>query len=234
MYNEKGGSMFERFELLIGNKMEILKNKTIMIIGLGGVGGHAFESLVRSDIKNIIVIDNDVVDITNLNRQALAYRTTIGKYKVEIAEELAHNINPNCHVKKHCLFLNRENIDNIFQNKKIDFVIDAIDTVETKKIIIKKCLKENIPFISVMGTGNKMHPELLEIADIRKTEYDPIAKVIRKMIKEDKINKKIPVIFSKEKPVIKGKVGSNAFVPCSAGLLAASFVINKLLEETHE
>lgn len=225
--------MFERFELLIGNKIKALKNKTVMIIGLGGVGGHSFESLVRSGIENIIVIDSDVIDITNLNRQALAYRTTIGKYKVEIAEELALNINPNCHVKKHRLFLNRENIDDIFQNK-IDFVIDAIDTIETKKIIIKKCLKENIPFISVMGTGNKMHPELLEIADIRKTEYDPIAKVIRKMIKKEKINKKIPVIFSREKPIIKGKVGSNAFVPGSAGLLAASFVINKLLEETYE
>lgn len=225
--------MFERLELLIGNKINILKNKTVMVIGLGGVGGHAFEALVRSGIQNIIVIDSDEIDITNLNRQDLAYLNTVGKPKVEIAEKLAMQINQNCHIQKYQTFLNEENIDNVFQNK-IDFVIDAIDTIETKKLIIKKCLKENIPFISVMGTGNKMHPELLEIADIRKTEYDPIAKIIRKMIKEEKINKKVPVVFSKEKPIIKGKVGSNAFVPASAGLLAASFVINKLLEEKHE
>lgn len=225
--------MFERLELLIGNKIDILKNKTVMVIGLGGVGGHAFEALVRSGIQNIIVIDSDVIDITNLNRQDLAYLNTVGKPKVEIAEKLAMQINQNCHIQKYQTFLNEENIDNVFQNK-IDFVIDAIDTIETKKLIIKKCLKENIPFISVMGTGNKMHPELLEIADIRKTEYDPIAKIIRKMIKEEEINKKVPVVFSKEKPIIKGKVGSNAFVPASAGLLAASFVINKLLEEKHE
>lgn len=225
--------MFERLELLIGNKIDILKNKTVMVIGLGGVGGHAFEALVRSGIQNIIVIDSDEIDITNLNRQDLAYLNTVGKPKAEIAEKLAMQINPNCHIQKYQTFLNEENIDNVFQNK-LDFVIDAIDTIETKKLIIKKCLKENIPFISVMGTGNKMHPELLEIADIRKTEYDPIAKIIRKMIKEEKINKKVPVVFSKEKPIIKGKVGSNAFVPASAGLLAASFVINKLLEEKHE
>lgn len=225
--------MFDRLEILIGDKINILKNKTIMVIGLGGVGGHAFEALVRSGIENIIVIDNDIVDITNLNRQALARQNTIGIPKTEVAQKQAQNINPNCHIKKYQIFLDETNIDNIFQNK-IDFVIDAIDTINTKKLIIKKCLKENIPFVSVMGTGNKMHPELLEISEIRKTEYDPIAKIIRKMVKDEKITKKIPVIYSKEKPIIKGKIGSNAFVPASAGLLAASYAINKLLEEKHE
>ena len=110
----------------------------------------------------------------------------------------------------------------------------GIMQVNTKKIIIKKCIKENIPFISVMGTGNKMHPELLEVTDIRKTEYDPIAKIIRKMVKDEKINKKVPVVFSKEKPLVKGRIGSNSFVPATAGLLATSYVINKLLEEKHE
>lgn len=223
--------MFDRLKLLIDiNK---LKDKTVLVIGLGGVGGHAFESLVRSNIKNIIVIDNDKIDITNLNRQILAYQNTVGKYKVNVAQELGHNINPNINIKAYQMFLDENNIDEVFSNK-IDFVIDAIDSVNEKKLIIKKCLKKNIPFISVMGTGNKMHPELLEITDIRKTEYDPIAKVIRKMIKEEKINKKVPVIFSREKPIIKGKIGSNAFVPATAGLLATSFVINKLLEEKNE
>ena len=225
--------MFERLEFLIGNKINILKNKTVMVIGLGGVGGHAFETLVRSGIQNIIIIDNDKIDITNLNRQTLAFQDTIGKYKVDVAQNKAHSINPNCQIKKEKIFLNEENIEEVF-NQKIDFIIDAIDTIKTKKLIIKKCLKEKIPFISVMGTGNKMHPELLKITDIRKTEYDPIAKIIRKMVKEEKIKGKIPVIFSKEEPLIKNKLGSNAFVPATAGLLAASYVINNLLEEKHE
>ena len=225
--------MFGRLEILIGEKINILKSKTVMVIGLGGVGGHAFDSLVRSGIENIIVIDNDIIDITNLNRQTLAYQNTIGKPKVEIANERAKNINPNCQITPLKTFLSEENIPKVF-NRKIDFVIDAIDTINTKKAIIKKCIKENIPFVSIMGTGNKMHPELLEITDIRKTEYDPVAKIIRKMIKDEKIKAKVPVVFSKEIPLVKGKVGSNAFVPATAGLLATSYVINKLLEETHE
>lgn len=225
--------MFDRFEILIGEKINLLKTKTVMVIGLGGVGGHAFEALVRSGIGNIIVIDNDTVDITNLNRQALAYQSTIGKSKVDVAFAISQNINPDCKVTKYQMFLNKDNIDSVF-NGKIDFVIDAIDTIESKKLIIKKCLNENIPFISVMGTGNKMHPELLKISDIRKTEYDPIAKIIRKMVKDEKIKGKIPVVFSKEEPLIKGKVGSNAFVPASAGLLATSYVIDKMLEEDYE
>lgn len=225
--------MFGRLEILIGEKINILKSKTVMVIGLGGVGGHAFDSLVRSGIENIIVIDNDIIDITNLNRQTLAYQNTIGKPKVEIANERAKNINPNCQITPLKTFLSEENIPKVF-NRKIDFVIDAIDTINTKKAIIKKCIKENIPFVSIMGTGNKMHPELLEITDIRKTEYDPVAKIIRKMIKDEKIKAKVPVVFSKEIPLVKGKVGSSAFVPATAGLLATSYVINKLLEETHE
>ena len=220
--------MFDRLKLLID--IDKLKDKTVLIIGLGGVGGHAFESLIRSSIENIIIIDSDKIDITNLNRQILAYQNTVGKYKVDIAKKIALNINPNINIKTYKLFLDESNIDEIFLNK-IDFVIDAIDTINSKKIIIKKCLKENIPFISVMGTGNKMKPELLEITDIRKTEYDPIAKKIRKMIKEENIKGKVPAVFSKEKPVIKVKIGSNAFVPAAAGLIAASYVINKLLEE---
>ena len=220
--------MFDRLKLLID--IDKLKDKTVLVIGLGGVGGHAFESLIRSSIENIIIIDSDQIDITNLNRQILAYQNTVGEYKVDIAKKIALNINPNINIKTYKLFLDESDIDEIFLNK-IDFVIDAIDTINSKKLIIKKCLKEKIPFISVMGTGNKMKPELLEISDIRKTEYDPIAKKIRKMIKEENIKGKVPVVFSKEKPVIKSKVGSNAFVPAAAGLIAASYVINKLLEE---
>lgn len=224
--------MFDRLKLLIGD-INFLKNKTILVIGLGGVGGHAFEALVRSGIQNITVIDSDTIEITNLNRQVLAYQSTIGQSKVEVAETLAKNINPKCQVKKIKTFLNENNIQDIFL-EKFDFVIDAVDTLKTKKLIIKTCLEKEIPFISVMGTGNKMHPELLEITDIRKTTYDPIAKIIRKMIKDENIKGKVPVIYSKEKPIIKNKVGSTAFVPASAGLMATSYVINKLLEDKHE
>lgn len=225
--------MFDRLEVLIGDKINILKNKTVMIIGLGGVGGNAFETIVRSGVENIIVVDNDIVDITNLNRQVLAFNWSLSKEKVEVAEIIASQINKKCKIKKIKLFLNEENIDEIYNNK-IDFVIDAIDTVNSKKLIIKKCIQKKIPFISVMGTGNKMHPELLEITDIKKTEYDPIAKIIRKMINDNKIKEKVPVIYSKEKPLLKGKIGSNAFVPSTAGILAASYAINKMLEDANE
>lgn len=222
--------MFDRLEIIIQDKINILKSKTVLLIGLGGVGGSAFEALVRSGIGKIIVIDNDTFDITNLNRQALAYQNTISQDKVLIAQQTARNINPNCQIIPIKEFINEENINQIFEYK-IDFIIDAIDTVNTKKLIIKNCLIKNIPFISVMGTGNKMRPELLEITDIRKTSYDPIARIIRKMIKDEKTNKKVPVVYSKEKPLVKGKVGSTAFVPPTAGMLAASYVINKLIEE---
>lgn len=225
--------MFDRLEVLIGDKINILKNKTVMIIGLGGVGGNAFETIVRSGVENIIVVDNDIVDITNLNRQALAFNWSLSKEKVEVAEIIANQINQKCKIKKIKLFLNEENIDEVYNNK-IDFVIDAIDTVSSKKLIIKKCIQKKIPFISVMGTGNKMHPELLEITDIKKTEYDPIARIIRKMINDNKIKEKVPVIYSKEKPLLKGKIGSNAFVPSTAGILAASYAINKMLEDANE
>ena len=225
--------MFDRLEILIGDKINILKNKTVMIIGLGGVGGNAFETIVRSGVENIIVVDNDIVDITNLNRQALAFNWSLNKSKVEVAEIIAKQINQKCKIKKIKLFLNEENIDEVYNNK-IDFVIDAIDTVNSKKLIIKKCIQKKIPFISVMGTGNKMHPELLEITDIKKTEYDPIARIIRKMINDNQIKEKVPVIYSKEKPLLKGKIGSNAFVPSTAGILAASYAINKMLEDANE
>lgn len=225
--------MFDRLEVLIGDKINILKNKTVMIIGLGGVGGNAFETIVRSGVENIIVVDNDIVDITNLNRQALAFNWSLNKSKVEVAEIIANQINQKCKIKKIKLFLNEENIDEIY-NSKIDFVIDAIDTINSKKLIIKKCIQKKIPFISVMGTGNKMHPELLEITDIKKTEYDPIARILRKMINDNQIKEKVPVIYSKEKPLLKGKIGSNAFVPSTAGILAASYAINKMLEDANE
>lgn len=222
--------MLDRLEILIGDKVQTLKEKTVLLLGLGGVGGHAFETLLRSGIGTIIVVDNDIVDETNINRQLLTNINNIGKYKVDEAEKRKDIINPECKIIKIKDFITEENIDLLFQNK-IDFVIDAIDTIKTKKQLIKKCTENNIKIISVMGTGNKMDPTKLTITDIRKTSYDPIAKEIRKFIKEERINKKVPVVFSDETPIKTDKVGSNAFVPATAGIFASSYVINELIKE---
>ncbi len=225
--------MFDRFKLIIGDNINILKYKKVLLVGLGGVGGQTFESLVRCGFFNICVIDFDKVDLTNLNRQVLAYKKTIGLDKVDVALNMALSINPDINISFHKVFLEKSNIS-IILDEKPDFVIDACDSILTKELIIKTCLKNNIPFISVMGTGNKMHPEMLEICDIRKTSYDPIAKKIRKMVNDEKIRGKVPVIYSKEVPLIRGKVGSTAFVPGCAGLMATSYVVNSLLGGLNE
>ena len=222
--------MFDRLELLIDDKINGLKNKTVLLIGLGGVGGHAFESLVRSNIGTIIVVDNDKFDLSNLNRQLLATKDTINKYKVDVAEDRKNQINEETKIIKINKFITEDNIDLIFQYK-IDFVIDAIDTVKTKESIIKTCLNKKIKFISVMGTGGKMNAEKLQITDLSKTTYDKLAKKIRNDFKKEKINGKIKVVSSTEKPKITKPIGSNAFVPASAGILAANYAINTLLKE---
>ena len=222
--------MYERLELLIGNKINILKEKTILLVGLGGVGGHAFETLIRSGIGTIIVVDNDKIDKTNLNRQILATKNTINQYKVDIAEERKNQINDKIKIIKINEFITKENIDLLF-DYKIDFVIDAIDTIKTKEELIKKCLNKKIKIISVMGTGGKMDASLLEITTLDKTTYDKLAKKIRTDLKKEKIYNKIKVVSSTEKPKITKPIGSNAFVPAVAGILAANYAINTLLKE---
>lgn len=222
--------MFDRLELLIGEKINILKDKTVLLIGLGGVGGYAFETLLRSGIGTIIVVDNDKFELTNLNRQLLATKKTINKDKVEVAKERQLEINPDCKIIQIKEFITKENIDILFENK-IDFIIDAIDTVKTKELIIKNCLSKKIKFISIMGTGGKKDPSKLKITELSKTTYDPIAKIIRNDLKKENVKKKINVISSTEKTKTTKPIGSNAFVPATAGILAASFAVNKLLKE---
>ncbi len=222
-----------RLELITSKEIiEKIKQKKIFLIGLGGVGGYTFETLVRSGIENIEVVDGDTFEESNLNRQILSLKTTIGKNKTEAAEERAKEINENIKVKKITKRLTKENIKEIDFNE-FDYVIDACDTIEIKKEIIRICTKNNIKFITCMGTGNKFHPELLEITTLDKTEYDPIAKILRKMVREEHINKKIKVISSKEKPVNnKSKtIGSNSFVPAAAGILITSYIINDIVGE---
>lgn len=224
---------FTRFEKLVGkNSFDNIKNKTVLVIGIGGVGGYAVESLVRSGIGKIIIVDYDTIDITNINRQIIALDSTIGMKKIDAFEKRINDINKECLVIKYDLFINEDNIETIFQ-EKIDFIVDACDTISTKKSIIKTALKKQIPLISSMGTGNKLDPSKLEIVDIRKTINDPLARIMRKFIKEEKISTKIPVLSSSELPIKTNtrEVYSNSYVPASAGLLITSYIINKLIEK---
>ena len=207
-----------------------LKNSTVLIIGLGGVGGSAIESVVRMGIGNIVVVDNDIVDITNLNRQLLSLRSNIGISKVEVARERILDINPDCNVTIVNKFIDASNYKELFK-LKIDYIIDCCDTVSTKILLINECLNRNIKIISSMGTGNKFHPELLEITEIKKTSYDPLAKVIRNKFKNEK--RKIMVVSSTEKGKdIKDRTpGSTSLVPPCAGVMCASYVVNDILKE---
>lgn len=220
-----------RLKKVIGEEgISKLKDKTVLIIGLGGVGGAALECVVRMGINNIIIVDNDVVDITNLNRQIISLHSNIGKNKVDVAKERILDINSNCNVVTINKFIDSSNILELF-NYKLDYVIDCCDTVSTKILLIKECLERKIKIISSMGTGNKFHPELLEITELKKTSYDPLAKVIRNKFKYEK--RKIMVVCSKEKGISIGDrtPGSTSLVPNAAGILCASFVINDILKE---
>ena len=222
---------FLREELLIGDKIEILKNKTILVLGLGGVGGYVTESLARCGIGHLILVDYDKVDITNINRQIIATHSNIGKLKTDCFKERIADINKNCDVTLFNIFYGEENKDIIF-NEKIDYVIDCCDSLNSKKILIEECFNRNIPIISCMGTGNKFHPELFTITKLKKTEYDPLAKKLRFLLKEKKELLEVDVLYSKEQPQeYKGKIGSISYVPSVAGLLLTSYVTNKFLEK---
>ena len=224
---------FSRFVKLVGNEaIEILKNKSVLVLGVGGVGGYVCEALARSGIGNLIIVDYDVVDYSNINRQIIALNSTIGLKKVDVLEKRIKDINPNCNVIKIDKFIDCDNICELF-SFKIDFFIDCCDTVSTKKKVIDECLNNDILFISSMGTGNKFDPSLLEITDIRKTVNDPLARIMRKYVKDSHIKKKVIVLSSKEVPmkISDRVVGSTAFVPSSAGLLIASYVVRKFINK---
>ncbi len=222
---------FNRLENLIGTlSLEKLKNSTILVVGLGGVGGYVVEALARSGIGNLILVDYDIVDITNFNRQIIALNDNIGKYKVDCFKERIESINEDCNVTIYNLKLDNDNIKDIF-NTKIDFVVDAVDDVRAKTSIINYCLEHNIDFVSSMGTGNRLDPSKLTITRLDKTYNDPLARVIRSKFDKN-IQKRITVCISTELPIkVKDKsvIGSNAFVPSSAGLLIASYIIRKLI-----
>lgn len=221
----------ERLKFLIGDdNLNKIKNLTVLVLGLGGVGSYAVESIVRSGIKKIILVDNDIIDKTNLNRQLISLNSNIGKYKTDEFSKRIKDINPNVEIRIITEFITKQNVNILFEDN-IDYIVDACDTIETKKELIKECVVRNIKFISCMGTGNKFDPSRLKIMDIRKTSYDPLAKIIRKMVKDENIKQKIYVVCSDEKPIkISGKIGSNSFVPATAGLLCTSYIINDAIK----
>lgn len=231
-------SKFIRSEMLFTKEgLEKLREKRVAIFGLGGVGGYVLEALVRSGIENFDLIDNDVVSESNINRQILATIFSVGKDKVEVAKERALSINENCNIKTYKTFFLPEN-SNEFDFSKYDYVIDCIDTVTGKIEIVVKANREGCKAISSMGTGNKMNPTMFEVSDIYKTSVCPLAKVMRRELKNRNI-KKLKVVYSKEEPINtnilsddgrKMVPGSNAFTPSVAGLIIASEVVKDLLE----
>lgn len=222
-----------RTEALIGKENIFkLQNANIIVFGLGGVGSYVVEGLVRAGVQNICIVDKDVVDITNINRQLIATNQTVGKDKVDAEEERILQINPHAKVIKIKEFVNDSNIQKIMETySHIDYVIDAIDTVTSKLEIIKYCSYNNINVISSMGTGNKLDASKFEITDIFKTSVCPLAKVMRKELKKLNINS-LTVLYSKEKPIKTDlKVpASISFVPSVAGLLIAEKVVKDLIK----
>jgi len=246
---------FSRNELAIGKDgVEQLKNSTVAVLGVGGVGSFSAEALARSCVGKIVIVDKGDVNITNVNRQIHALLSTVGRPKVDLMKERIADINPECEVIALKMFYTEETYEQFF-DFDLDFVVDGSDTVSYKVHLMKECLDRNIPIISSMGVANKMDPTQLKIVDIFETKYDPLAKVIRKKLRKLGITKGIDVVYSEESPIqireeirqeivskkqeqgsirkAKMPPSSNAFVPSVSGLIMAGHVITSLLKDIH-
>lgn len=246
-------NQFSRTELLVGNEaMERLNKSRVAVFGIGGVGGYVCEALVRSGIGAFDLIDDDKVCLTNLNRQIIATRKTVGKYKVDVMKERMLEINPEVDVRIHKCFFLPENAEE-FSFEKYDYIVDAVDTVTAKIALVMKAQKAGVPIISSMGAGNKLDASQFKVADIYKTKVCPLAKIMRRELKKQGV-KKLKVVYSEEKPTrpfsdmaiscrtncicpsgAKHKCterrdipGSVAFVPATAGLIIAGEVVKDL------
>ena len=228
-------NQFSRTELLIGKEgLSKLKNSKVAIFGIGGVGSFVVEALARAGVQNFVLVDKDVVSISNINRQLIATYDTIGKAKVEDSKQRILSINPNAHIEAYEEFFLPGN-SNILDNS-ITYIVDCIDTVTAKIELVMQAQELNIPIISSMGTGNKLDPTKFEITDIYKTQVCPLAKVMRKELKARNI-KHLKVLYSREEPIKTGAIsengkaipGSISFVPSVAGLIIAGEVVKDLI-----
>lgn len=222
--------MFERLITLIGeDNVNKLKNANVLIVGLGGVGGYALETLVRSGIYNLTIVDGDIVELSNLNRQIISKRDVIGRPKALVAQARTLEINPDVNLKVINQFISEDNFS-LLNIDSFDYVIDACDDLNLKILLIKNADKYKL--ISSMGTANKMDMTRFKITTIDKTSYDPLAKIIRKKIKEEKIRTKFKVVSSDEKVMKNGtKLGTIVYMPAVSGLLCASYVINDIINK---
>lgn len=232
---------FSRTELLLGEeKLNILKNSTVAVFGVGGVGGYVAEALARSGVGHIVLVDNDVVSLTNINRQIIALHSTLGMPKTEVMATRIKDINPQAEVTVHnCFYLPETSGE--FDFLKYDYVVDAIDTVSGKIELVMQAKESGTPIICSMGAGNKLDPVAFEVSDIYKTSVCPLARVMRYELKKRGV-KKLKVVYSKENPITplgnidcdesgkKVTPGSVAFVPSVAGLIIASEVVKDLCQ----
>lgn len=224
-------NIYTRSSQLIGEDAIIkLRNSTVLVVGIGGVGGTCFEALVRSGVKQIIIIDKDVVDVTNLNRQILFTSEDIGKTKVEIAKNRANKINSDCEIIPLNLFIDESNL-NILDNFKIDFIVDAIDSIYSKASLVKYAQGRNIPIILSLGMGKRLDPSMLSITTLNKSTGDPLAKKLRYILKQDNVDiSTLKCVISKEEVLNNERVpASMMMVPSAAGLILASYVIEQLI-----
>lgn len=220
----------ERLEKLIGlNNVVKVKNLNVLIVGIGGVGGYTLESLVRSGVNNITIVDGDVIDESNLNRQIISDSSNIGELKVVVANKRARSINPNMVLSYYDVYLDKNSIKEI-DVSRFDYVVDACDDMDAKVLLINECLEKGVRIISSMGTANKMDASKLEITKLYKTKYDPIAKKLRKLIDKSK-QKDVVVVSSSEEVIECDGLGSNSFVPAVAGLLITNYIINDTIEK---
>lgn len=227
--------IYQRTELVIGKEnLEKLRKAKICICGIGGVGSYTLEALARIGIGTIVIIDKDVVDITNVNRQLIATVDNVGKSKVIEAKNRINSINPEINIVEIQDYIDKSNVDKYIACD-IDYVIDAIDSVDSKIAIIKFCKKNGINIISSMGMANRLEPLKIKVADISKTEVCPLAKVVRKRLKEERIDK-VKVVFSTEQAIKTGEktLGSISYVPATAGLVIASEVAKDIINKNGE
>lgn len=227
---------FQRTELLLGKKgMDNLKSAHIAVFGVGGVGSYAVEGFIRCGIGELSLFDNDVVSVSNLNRQLIALQDTVGRPKVEVSKERALNINPQAKINAYQMFYSAETAGEV-DLTKFDYIVDAIDTVSSKLLLIETAEKLGVPIISSMGTGNKLNPTMLEISDIYKTSVCPLARVMRYELRRRGV-KRLKVVYSKEEPIkavvedeasTRHAPGSTAFVPGTAGLIIASEIAREI------